>query len=148
MCLRLQTVCFGSFLLANTPNKAMRTDALGSAHDPLFPLNRWIQYTQTELQSIRAVVQHRYEEDVAMRRIQQTQLDSLQVQVRDLAQQQSELSERFTEVATAVAVLFHQIGVLSKTVNQTMYDVLRHFDSSVQLPVTQLAATQPDNHSL
>ena len=75
---------------------AMRSDTLGSACDPLLPLIRWIHYTQTELQSVRANLIHHREEELAVRRVQQSQLDSLQAQVRELAQQQAEFSEQMT----------------------------------------------------
>ena len=42
---------FGSF---RQYRSAMRTDSIGLAHDPLLPLQRWIQYTQTELRQVRA----------------------------------------------------------------------------------------------
>ena len=83
----------------------MRAGSSGSAHDPLLPRQRWIQYTQTELQHVRADLQHRCDEDSAIRRIQQAQLDSLQVQIRDLAQQLSEISEHVTEIANTIAVV-------------------------------------------
>ena len=125
----------------------MRTDSIGSAHDPLLPLQRWIHYTQTEQQQVRAELQHRCEEDNAIRRIQQVQLDSLQVQIRDLGQQQSEISEQVTEIANTIAELFQQTSVVRQTVSQTMNDVLRHFSNPPVLPPTQLAATQPEFHS-
>ena len=108
-----------------------RADALGSAHDPLLPLQRWIQYTQVELQSLRTDCRHQFEQIESTRRIQQSQLDSLQQQVRDLAQQQHQVSEEVTDIATTVADLL---------------DVLQHFSSQQQmtLPATQLATTQPD----
>ena len=49
-----------------------------------------------------------------------------------------------TEVANAVADMFHQLGVLRNTFNQAMNDMLRHFDSPRQLP-PQLANTQPES---
>ena len=82
---------------------------------------------------------------MAVRRLQQSQLDSLQEQVRELAQQQTEFSEQMTEVANAVADMFHQLGVLRNTFNQAMNDMLRHFESPQQLPPTQLATTQSEN---
>ena len=124
---------------------AMHSNVLGSAHDPLLPLTRWIQYTQTELQSVRADLIHHREEELAVRRLQQSQLDSLQLQIRELAQQQTEFSEQMTEVANAVTDMFHQLGVLRNTFNHAMNDMLRHFESPQQLPPTQLAATQPED---
>eukprot|EP00439_Symbiodinium_sp_Y106_P005938 s7415_g1.t1 len=105
---------------------------VGTAHDPLLPLTRWIQYTQTELQSVRADLIHHREEELAVRRLQQSQLDSLQVQIRELAQQQTEFSEQMTEVANAVTGMFHQLGVLRNTFNHAMNDMLRHFKSPQQ----------------
>ena len=67
------------------------------------------------------------------------------MQVRDLAQQQTESSEQMTEVANAVTDMFHQLGVLRNSFNQAMNDMLRHFESPQQLPPTQLAATQPED---
>ena len=47
----------------------MHSNVLGSVHDPLLPLTRWIQYTQTELQSVRADLIHHREEELAVRRL-------------------------------------------------------------------------------
>ena len=124
----------------------MRSGPLpGSACEPLLPLNRWIHYTQTELQSVREDLLHHREEESAVRRLQQSQLDSLQVQIRELAQQQVEFSEQMTKVANAVTDLFHQLGVFRNTFNQAMSGMLRHFGSPQQLPPTQLANTQPES---
>ena len=106
----------------------MRSDTLGSACNPLLPLNRWIHYTQAELQRVRADLLHHREEELAVRRLQQSQLDSLQAQIRELAQQQTEFSEQMTEVANAVTDMFHQLGVLRSTFNQAMNDMLHHFE--------------------
>ena len=40
-------------VLCSYPKTMQRTDIMGSALDPLLPLNRWIQYTQAELQTLR-----------------------------------------------------------------------------------------------
>ena len=127
-------------------------DSIGTAHEPLLPLQRWIQYTQAELRQVRAELQHRIEEEHAVRRIQQAQLDSLQVQLRDHGQQQSEFSDQIAELANAIAELYQQINLLRQTVNQAMNDVLRHFDSPPVVNATQtvdidLTATQPEFHS-
>ena len=100
----------------------MRSDTLGSACEPLLPLNRWIHYTQTELQSVRADLLHHREKELAVRRLQQSQLDSLQVQARELAQQHAEFSAQMTEVANAVADLYHQLGVVHTAFQQAMGD--------------------------
>ena len=123
---------------------AMRNDSIGTAHEPLLPLQRWIQHTQAELRQVRSDLQHRIEEEHAIRRIQQAQLDSLQVQLRDYGQQQSEISDQVAELANAIAELYQQVNLLRQTVNQTMNDVLRHFDSPPVFNLTQSTATQPN----
>ena len=122
----------------------MRHDTIGTAHEPLLPLQRWNQYTQAELRQVRSDLQHRIEEEQAIRRIQQAQLDSLQVQLRDYGQQQSEISEQVAELANAIAELYQQINLLRQTVNHTMQDVLRHFDSPPVINITQSTNTQPN----
>ena len=92
--------CLGSSCTRLFTLAAMRSDTLGSACEPLLPLNRWIHCTRTELQSVRADLLHHREEELAVRRLQQSQLDSLQVQIRELAQKQAEFSEQMTEVAS------------------------------------------------
>ena len=66
------TACLGSLFVRTYMSAAMRSDTLGSAYDPLLPLTRWIHYTQTELQSVRAaradLIHHR-EEELAVRRL-------------------------------------------------------------------------------
>ena len=125
---------------------AMRNDSIGTAYEPLLPLQRWIQYTQAELRQVRSDLQHRIEEEHAIRRIQQAQLDSLQVQLRDYGQQPSEISDQIAELANAIAELYQQVNLLRQTVNQTMNDVLRHFDSPPVINLTQSRATQPEFH--
>ena len=92
-------------VLSPYPKTMQRTDIMGSALDPLLPLNRWIQYTQAELQTLRSDCRHHFEQVTSTERIQQQQLDSLQTQIRDLAQQQSQLSAEMTEIANAVTEL-------------------------------------------
>ena len=123
-----------------------RADALGSAHDPLLPLQRWIQYTQVEFPSLRADCRHQFEQIESTGRIQQSQLDALQKQIRDLAQQQHQFSEEVTGIATTVTDLFKQVQSVQITLSGLVQDVLHHFSSQQQttLPATQLAATQPD----
>ena len=123
-----------------------RTDMMGSALDPLMPLNRWIQYTQAELQTLRSDCRHHFEQVASTGRIQQQQLDSLQTQIRDLAQQQSQLSAEMTEIANTVAELCEKTKKLQSMLNTLVQDVLQHFSSQQQssLPVTQLAVTQQD----
>ena len=57
--------------------------------EPLLALDRWIRYTQSELQSLRADTIQQREEQNAVHRIQQIYLDSIQGQVRENFQQSS-----------------------------------------------------------
>ena len=137
--------CIQSFP-TGVPDAMQRADALGSAHDPLLPLQRWIQYTQVELQSLRTDCRHQFEQVESTRRIQQSQLDSLQQQIRDLVQQHQQLSEEVTEIATTVTDLYQQVQNVRHTLSGLVQDVSQHFSSQQQmtLPATQLATTQPD----
>ncbi|CAE7306907.1 unnamed protein product [Symbiodinium sp. CCMP2592] len=123
-----------------------RADILGSALDPLLPLQRWIQYTQGELQSLRADCRHQFEQITSTERIQQSQLDSLQSQIRELAQQQAQFSAEMTEIANTVTDLCNKIQETQTTLRGLVQEVLTHFSTQQQsaLPATQLAITQPD----
>ena len=118
----------------------MRSDTLGSACDTIEQMGP-LHPNRTSERSCGSAARHR-EEELAVLRLQQSQLDSLQAQVRELAQQQT--SEQMMEVANAVADMFHQLGVLRNTFNQAMNDMLRHFESPQQLPPTQLVTTQSE----
>ena len=120
-----------------------KADVLGSALDPLLPLQRWIQYTQVELQSLRSDCRHQFEQIESTGPIQQSQLDALQKQV---AQQQHQVSEEATEIATTVADFCKQLQNLQTTLSGLVQDVMTHFSSQQQmtLPATQLAVSQPD----
>ena len=87
---------------------------------------------------------HHRDEEFTVWRLQQFQLNFLKAQIRELPQQQAELSQWMTEVANAVTDMFHQLGVLRNNCNQALSDMLRHFDRPQQLPPTQLAYTQPE----
>ena len=62
--------------------------------EPLLALDRWIRYTQSELQSLRADTIQQREDEKFVHRIQQGQLDSIQAQVREISQQCAELLRR------------------------------------------------------
>ena len=97
---------------------------LNSAMEPLLALDRWIRYTQSELQSLRAdTIQHK-EEEKSIHRIQPAQLDSVQSQVRDLSQQLAELTEAITE-------LFNHVRQLRGTLDKIVNDFNHHFESVV-----------------
>ena len=124
-----------------------RADMMGSALDPLLPLNRWIQYTQAELQTLRSDCSYHFEQVTSTRRSQQQQLDSDQTQIRVVAQQQSQLAlGEITEIANTVTDLCGQTQKLQTMLNTLAQDVLQHFSSQQQatLLATQLAAMQPD----
>ena len=129
------------FVIFDQPCEPTLLDQLMNQSSP-----RWIQYTQAELRQVRAELQHRNDEEQAIRRIQQAQLDSLQAQIRDHGQQQSEISEQVAEIANAIAELYQQLGLLRQTVNHAMNDVLRYFDSPPVVNPTQITATQPEFH--
>ena len=88
----------------------MRSDAWDLRMIPSFHFIGGFNTPKPNFEACALIFQHRYEEDAAIRRIQQARLDSLQVQIRDLVQQPSELSEQLTKVANGVTDLFHQIG--------------------------------------
>ena len=72
---------------------------MSSACDPLAPLQRWIFYTQHEVMQLKREL---HEQEVqATQKIQQQQLDSLQMQIREEGQ-------RLTETIDAVTELFHK----------------------------------------
>ena len=105
---------------------------LNSAMEPLLALDRWIRYTQSELQSLRADTIQYKEEEKSIHRIQQAQLDSIQSQVRDLSQQLTEVTEAITE-------LFNHVRQLRGTLDKIVNDFNHHFDSvgPQSIPPTQ-----------
>ena len=108
------------------------SDNLNSAMEPLLALDRWIRYTQCELQSLRADTLQQRETDKSIQKIQQSQLDALQSQVRELSQQMSEVME-------SVAELYGHVKHLRTALDHIVSDFRNHFDS---LPPTQLASSQ------
>ena len=108
-----------------------------SAMEPLLALDRWIRYTQSELQSLRADTIQQKEEEKSIHRIQQMQLDSIQNQVRDLSQQTAELTEAITE-------LFNHVKDIRGSLANILHDFNRHFDSlpGNTLPPTQFIPSQ------
>ena len=108
-----------------------------SAMEPLLALDRWIRYTQSELQSPRADTIQQKEEEKSIHRIQQTQLDSIQSQVRDLSQQLAEVTEAITE-------FFNHVRQIRGALDNSVCDFHHHFDTLPPntLPPTQLASSQ------
>ena len=74
-----------------------------SACDPLAALQRWITYTQNELITVRGDVRLLRDEATSVQRIQQSQLDVLTTQVRDMESQ-------ISEILSAVTELFSKLG--------------------------------------
>ena len=58
--------------------------SLNSALDPLAPLQRWVAYTQTEVLRLKEELRAAKEEEQSIRTLQQRQLDSVQVQLREM----------------------------------------------------------------
>ena len=110
---------------------------LNSAMEPRLALDRWIRYTQSELQSLRVDAIQQKEEEKSIHRIQQAQLVSIQSQVRDLSRQLAEVTE-------AITGLFNHVEHLRGTLDSTVNDFNHHFDSvhSNLMPPTQLAYSQ------
>ena len=77
--------------------------SLNSALDPLAPLQRWVAYTQTEVLRLKEELRAAKEEEQSIRTLQQRQLDSAQVQLREMDQRLSE-----SEVVDAVIELFNK----------------------------------------
>lgn len=77
------------------------------------------------------------EEEKSIHRIQQSQLDSIQSQVRDLSQQ-------LTEVTKAITELFNHVRQIRGALDNIVSDFRHHFDtlSPNTLPPTQLASSQ------
>ena len=104
--------------------------------------DRWIRYTQSELQSLRADTIQQKEEEKSIHRIQQMQLDSIQNQVRDLSQQTAELTEAITE-------LFNHVKDIRGSLANILHDFNRHFDSlpGNTLPPMQFIPSQGTSQS-
>ena len=111
---------------------------LNSAMEPLLALDRWIRYTQSELQSLRADTIQQKEEEKSIHRI----LQSIQNQVRDLSQQTAELTEAITE-------LFNHVKDIRGSLANILHDFNRHFDSlpGNTLPPTQFIPSQGTSQS-
>ena len=60
-----------------SPSFASMSGNLNSAMETLLALDRWIRYTQSELQSLRVDTIQQKEEEKSIHRIQQAQLDSI-----------------------------------------------------------------------
>ena len=105
---------------------------LNSAMEPLLALDRWTRYTSLCSDTIQ-----QREEEQAVHRIHQMQLDSIQGQVRDISQQCSELTDAVTE-------LFNHIRHIRSALDKMIGGFNQHFDTISQnsLPATQLVSTQ------
>ena len=97
---------------------------LNSAMEPRLALDRWIRYTQSELQSLRVDAIQQKEEEKSIHRIQQAQLVSIQSQGRDLSRQLAEVTE-------AITGLFNHVEHLRGTLDSIANDFNHHFDSVV-----------------
>ena len=131
------TNCFTALVAAWSLFFALMRGNLNSAMEPLLALDRWIRYTQSELQSLRVDTIQQKEEEKSIHRIQQALLDSFQSQVRELSQRLAEVTEAITELSNHVRRLR---GALDSIVN----DFNHHFDSGHTnlVPPTQPAYSQ------
>ena len=64
--------------------------SLNSAFDPLAPLQLWVTCTQTEILRLKEELRAAKEEEQSIQPLPQRQLDSVQVQLRDMDQRLSE----------------------------------------------------------
>ena len=90
--------------------------------EPLLALDRWIRYTQSELQSLRADTIQQREDEKFVHRIQQGQLDSIQAQVREISQQCAELTE-------AITGPFNHVRQICRALDRIVHDFNQYLDS-------------------
>ena len=118
--------------------RAMSQINLNSALDPLAPLQRWVAYTQTEVLRFKQELRAANEEEQSIRTLQQRQLDSVQVQLR-------EMDQRLSEVVDAVTELFNK----QKSVHDLLGRLLQDLDAlqgqtqQQNIPTLKISDTQP-----
>ena len=105
-----------------------------SACDPLAALQRWIAYTQNELITVRGDVRL---PSRRVQRIQQSQLDVLTTQVRDMESQISEILSAVTELFSKLRQTNDVLGNLLADMNAIQNTVPQQ--QSSELPPTKPA---------
>ena len=110
---------------------------LNSAFDPLAPLQRWVTYTQTEILRLKEELRAAKEEEQSVRTLQQRQLDSVQVQLRDMDQRLSEVVDADTELFNKQKSVHEMFGHLLNDLN-----ALRRENQQQDPPMT-IPGTQP-----
>ena len=109
---------------------------LNSAFDPLAPLQRWVTYTQKEILWLKAELRAAKDEEQSIRTLQQRQLDSVQVQLRDMDQRLSEdvdaVTELFNKQKSVHEMLGHLLSDLNALKGQTQQQ-----DPPLTIPDTQ-----------
>ena len=90
---------------------------LNSAFDPLAPLQRWVTYTQTEILRLKEELRAAKEEEQSVRTLQQRQLDSVQLQLRDMDQRLSEVVDAVTELFNKQKSVHEMLGHLLNDLN-------------------------------
>ena len=108
-----------------------------SACDPLAALQRWITYTQNELITVRGDVRLLRDEATSVQRIQQSQLDVLTTQVRDMESQISEILSAVTELFSKLRQTNDVLGNLLADMNAIQNTVPQQ--QSSELPPTKPA---------
>ena len=93
---------------------------LNSAFDPLAPLQPWATYTQTELLWLNEELRAAKEEEQSVRTLQQRQLDSVHVQLRDMDQRVSEVVDAVTELFNKQKSVHEMLGHLLRDLNARM----------------------------
>ena len=111
--------------------------SLNSAFDPLAPLQRWVTYTQTETLRLKEELRAAKEEEQSIRTLQQRQLDSVQVQLRDMGQRLSEVVDAVTKLLNKQKSVHEMWGHLLQDLN-----ALKGQTQQQDLPMT-IPDTQP-----
>ena len=110
--------------------------SLNSAFDPLAPLQRWVTYTQTEILRLKEELRAAKEEEQSIRTLQQRQLDSVQVQLRDMDQRLSEVVDAVTELFNKQESVHEMLGHLLQDLN-ALKGQTQQQDPPMTIPDTQ-----------
>ena len=111
--------------------------SLNSALDPLAPLQHWVAYTKTEVLRLKEELRAAKEEEQSIRTLQQRQLDSVQVQLR-------EMDQRLSEVVDAVTELFNKQKSVHDLLGRLLHDLDALKGQTQQtIPQATIPHTQP-----
>ena len=101
---------------------------MDSALNLLAALERWIRYTQVELQSLRSDLIQQRQEEISVRQLQQAQLDSLQCQVRDIQKEACETQQNLSEPQMNFQVSRNTVQNLME-IHGGLFSTIFHFKS-------------------